>query len=225
MWAVRCRIVKAPFNVYTLQYIGMGPSFSSHYVNWSIWMATSRRWPTAECFDGNWWQSSYQMESRSIQDGYCLMASSMRHTVGSSAPTARVQTTLSWAVCSTCLRDGRPPRGTWTSLRSLETSWVSTKPSTKSCTWLGATPGVNVAWGMNRLRAAVREGLVGAGGWEVGHDPEMCTRKPLLSWAASNAAWPAGQGKDSSLCSVLVRPAVLHPALGSQHQKGQNLSE
>ena len=38
-----------------------------------------------------------------------------------------------------------PSRGTWTGLRggSVQTSWGSTRPSARSCTWVGAIPSTN----------------------------------------------------------------------------------
>jgi len=37
------------------------------------------------------------------------------------------------------------------------TSCGSTRPSARSCTWIGATPVINTGWGVKRLRAALKE--------------------------------------------------------------------
>jgi len=89
-------------------------------------------------------------------------------------------------------------RGTWTSSRSgpLWTSWGSTRPSARSCTWVRSTPSINTGWSMKGLRSALLRRT-----WEDWW-MQSCTwpgnvcsqpRKSIISWAASPAAWPPGR--------------------------------
>ena len=104
----------------------------------------------------------------------------------------------SWGVQLTQQKDGMPSRGTWTSARSgsVWTSWGSTRPSARSCVWVGAIPAINTGCGMKGLRAALprrawvywwMKNLTWA--TNVRSEP----RRPTISWAASREAWPAGR--------------------------------
>ena len=96
--------------------------------------------------------------------------------------------------------DGMPSREIWTRSRSgpMWTSWVSTRPSARSCTWLRETTGVNMGWGMKGLRAALPRGTWGywwMKSWTGVGKVCLQRRKPTVSPAASKEAWPAGQGR------------------------------
>lgn len=43
------------------------------------------------------------------------------------------------------------------SLESMPTSWISERPSAKSCTWVRATLSKDIGWAVNGLRAALRK--------------------------------------------------------------------
>ena len=128
--------------------------------------------------------------------------------------------TPSWVVRLTRLRDGMPSRGTWTSSRSepVWTSWGSTRPSARSCTWVGATPGINIGWGMNGLRAALPRRTWGCwwmNSWTWAGNMRSQLRKPTVSWAASKEAWPAGWGRWFCPSTPLWRDHTWSTASGS----------
>ena len=108
--------------------------------------------------------------------------------------------TLSWVVWSTCLRDGMPSRESWTSWRSgpMWISWGSTRPNAGSCTWAGATPAISKGWETKRLRAALLRKIWRywwTKSWIQATNVHLQPRRPTASWAASQAAWPAGRGR------------------------------
>ena len=94
-----------------------------------------------------------------------------------SVPLASLLMTPSCVVRSAHCREGMPSGGTLTGLRggAMQTSWSSTRPSARSCTWVRAIPSINIGWAALRRRT---EGLRGAGWREAQHDPAMCTHSP-----------------------------------------------
>ena len=77
-------------------------------------------------------------------------------------------------------------------------SWGSTRPSARSCTWVGATPTMNTGWGMRGLRAALLRRTWGywwIKSWTWATNTRLQPRRATVSWAASRVAWPAGQGR------------------------------
>ena len=133
-------------------------------------------------------------------DWCCLTSLSATWTLGLSAPSASLQMTPSRMVQSTHWREGMPSSGTWTGLRGgpIQNSWNSTRPSARSCTWVGAIPNSNTGCVEKGLRVALRRRTWGC--WwmrnliwpsSVGSQPS----RPTVSWAASKGEWPAGQGR------------------------------
>lgn len=60
------------------------------------------------------------------------------------------------------MQEGKDPsRGIWTGLRGgpVQTSSISTGPSTRSCTWVRAILTTNTGWMEKGLRAALRRAL------------------------------------------------------------------
>lgn len=87
-----------------------------------------------------------------------------------------------WIECSlsstelcdgTCWREGRTSRETWTCW-SMQTSWNSTRPSARSCTWVRAVPIPSTGWEENALGRRCG----GAGVRKAQHDLSMCTHSP-----------------------------------------------
>ena len=135
--------------------------------------------------------------------------------------------TPSWVVWLTHVRDGMPSRGIWTSWRSgpVWTSWGSTRPSARSCTWVGETPVINTVWGMKGLRAALQRRT-----WSywwmkcltcATYVPSQA-RRPTISWAASKEAQQQVEGEDSfpllhsgeTSCGVLVSSSGTQSSTG-----------
>ena len=117
-------------------------------------------------------------------------------------------------------KDEMLSKGTWTSLRSgpLWTSWVSTRPRTRSCTWVGAIPAITTGWGMERSRAALPRRTWGywwMKSWTQASNVRLQPRMPTISWAASRAAWPAGQGSGFCPCTLLWWDPTWSPASSS----------
>jgi len=144
----------------------------------------------------------------------------MTLTVGSTATSSSLKMTPSWVVWSAHLRDGMPSRRTWTSSGSglVQTSWGSTRHSAGSCTWVGASPGINTGWGMKGLRAALPRRTWGTGAWKAGHEPATCAHNPEGQPHLGLHQEKCGQqveGGDSVtlLCSDETSPGVLCPAL------------
>jgi len=130
---------------------------------------------------------------------FILPFMSVTWTVGLSAPSAGLTMTPSCVVQSTHWTEGMPSRGTWIVLRGgpVRTSWNSTRPSARSCTWVRAIPSTNTGWVKNRLRAAVRRTW---GCWLMRNSTwpgsvHLQPRRPTASWAAWKETWPAGQGR------------------------------
>ena len=124
-----------------------------------------------------------------------------------SAPLASLQMIPSWVVRSTHWKDMIPSRGTWTSSRSgpLWTTWGSTRPSARSCTWVGATPAVN--W-----EQSGREVLGGTGGWKAEH--ELTEGKPYHGLHPQQCGQQVeGENSAPLLCSGETPPGLLRTAL------------
>ena len=97
------------------------------------------------------------------------------------------------------------------------TSWVPTRPSARSCTWVGATPCINTSWGMKELRAALPRRTWGCWWMKSSTWPSNVRsqpRKATVSWATSKDTWPAGRGR--LFCSsALERPPQGSPVSSS----------
>ena len=94
-----------------------------------------------------------------------------------------------------------------------------TRPSARSCTWVGVIPNTTTGWAESGSRAALRRMTWGywwmrSSTWasNVRSQP----RKPAVSWAASGEAWPAGRGRGfCPFTRLWWDPTwILHPALG-----------
>jgi len=94
----------------------------------------------------------------------------------SNAPSASLHMTPNWVVQLTLQKGRMPSRGTWTSSRigPVWTSWGSTRPSARSCIWVGATPGISTGWAIKGLKAAL---LTRTWGYWWMKAP-MCARSP-----------------------------------------------
>jgi len=105
----------------------------------------------APCVDGDQWQV-VSLRGQYWDQG-SLTPSSMPSTVGSSTPSASLPATPSCVVLLTCLKDRMPCRETWTgsSYGPRRTSWGSTHPTARSCTWVMATPAISTSWGNEKL--------------------------------------------------------------------------
>ena len=81
---------------------------------------------------------------------------------------------------STRWREGMPSRGTWTGWRggTVRTAWSSTRPRSRSCTWVRAIPSTTPGWVENGWRAALRRRTWGVGGREAPHEPATCAGSP-----------------------------------------------
>lgn len=78
---------------------------------------------------------------------------------------------------------------------SLWTSWSSTRPTARFCTWLGTIPSTNT-WADNALRAEGRTWgcwLTRSSAWAI----SVCSqpRKPAVCLAASKGTCPGGRGR------------------------------
>lgn len=118
----------------------------------------------------------------------------------------------SWVVQLICLRGGMPSRRTWASLssESMGTSWISARPSTGSCNWVGATPCISADWGVKGWRANLPRRTWyywWIKSWSWGSNELLQPRRTTLSWTASKEVWPKWLRKVIlPLYSSLVRP-------------------
>lgn len=83
------------------------------------------------------------------QHYFCSTPSLKTPRAGLNASEGTLWMTLNWTVQLTHLRDGMPPKGTLTGLRT-GTKWISsnsTMASAKLCTCICATPSINTDWG------------------------------------------------------------------------------
>lgn len=61
---------------------------------------------------------------------------------------------------------------------AIWTSWSSTTPSARSCTWVGPVSNMDTGWVVSGLREALWRGLGDTGAWKTGPEPAMCTQSP-----------------------------------------------
>jgi len=139
----------------------------------------------------------------------------------SSSPSASLQMTPSWVVRFTYQKDEMPSRGTWTSSTSgpVWTSWGSTKPSARSCIWIGATPATNTGWGIQELRATLLRRTWGywwlkSLTWATNVRSQI--RRPTVSKAACPAECPAGRRRWFCPSTVLWWDPPVSPASSSE---------
>ena len=184
----------------------------------------------AQCPDGDQWQVVSLRGP--YWNPYCFTTSSRIQTEGLSAPSASLEMTPSWVVQSTCLRDGMPSRGTWTSSRngSVWTSWSSRRPSAESCTRVRAAPDINTGWQRMDWEQPWGEGLGGAGWWEAQHNLSVWACRPEDQQYPGLHQKQCGQqvrgGDSASLpCSGETSPEVLHPAVEPSVQEVMDLLE
>jgi len=147
----------------------------------------------ALCLSRDQWQVAF-LRGR-YWDHRCLTSLSATWTVGLSTPSASLLMTPNCAVWLTHRREGMPSRGTLAVLRArpMQTSWISTRSSARSCTSVTATPNPKAGQRMDWEQPWGDE-FGGAGWWEAQKWPEsvhLQPRKPTVFWAASKEAWPA----------------------------------
>ena len=98
------------------------------------------------------------------------------------------------------------------------TSWSSTRPSARFRTWVRLIPSTNTGCAESGLRAALRRRTLGY--WltrsSLWHS-NVCSqsRRPAVPWAASKAAWPAGQVRCVCPFTLLWSPASSSGALST----------
>lgn len=86
------------------------------------------------------------------------------------------------------------------------TSWGSTNPNAKYCTWIKETSTTNTSWEMKKLSASLLKKTWECWWmwfWTTASNVTSQPKKPAVSWAGSKEAWPAGWGEESS-------PSALH---------------
>lgn len=113
---------------------------------------------------------------------------------------------------------------------SIWTSWGTTRPSTRFCTWVRAILNINTDSRWTHLEPC--EGGLEHGGWQNGHDPTRCTHSPESKLGPDTSKWvrPACRGRWLSTSPLLWwHPTwVLCPAQvpgegpGEDHKDGQN---
>jgi len=129
----------------------------------------------------------------------CSISLSATWTVGLNAPSASLPTTPSCVAWLINWREGMPFRGTLTGWRGgpAWTAWSSTRPSARSCTWVGVIPNTSTGWVESGSRTALRRTW---GYWWMrsstwASNVRLQPRRPTVCWAAPREAGPAGQGR------------------------------
>lgn len=105
-------------------------------------------------------------------------------------------------------REVVPFRGTLTGWRdaSVETSWSSTKPTVRSCTWVRAIQSTYTGQMENEMRAPVKRRTWGCWWMKSSTWPKSVQSQPRKStscWAASEEVWATHQGRGSCPSSLL----------------------
>ena len=78
------------------------------------------------------------------------------------------------------------------------TSWGSTNPTVRSCTWVTATLSVSIRSGMQRWSTALLRRTWGyrwMASWTWARSMPSQPRKPTVSQTVFRDVWPAGQGR------------------------------
>ena len=125
-------------------------------------------------------------------DQYCLTSLSATWTMQLSAPSESLPKTPSCVVQSTTLEGRDAIQRDLDRLRGgpVQTWWSSTRPSARSCTWVGAIPSPNRGWIENGLRAALRRRTWGCWLARSSMWPSNVhwqPRRPTVSWASLKA--------------------------------------
>ena len=110
---------------------------------------------------------------------------------------------------------------TWTSWRGgpVWNSRSSTRSSTRSCTWVRATPAINTVWGIKEWKAALPRRTWGhrwMKSWIWATDVYLQPRRPTISWAASREARPAGWGREFCPSALLWWDLTWSPVSSSE---------
>ena len=123
-----------------------------------------------------------------------------------SASSANLPVTSSCLVWSPCSREGTQSRETLTGLRGgpEQTSWSSTRPSARSCTWVRAIPSTNTGWVGNGLKAALSRRTLGCWLIRVSTWPgNMCLSlqdQPKQVYDSMNKPWIKSGKMRPTLC-------------------------
>ena len=163
--------------------------------------------------------------------GPVLFNISINHILwmGSSAASASFQMAPSCEVWLTRWWKGMLSRGTWTGLRGgpVQTPWSSTRPSARSCTWVGAIQSTSTGWEETGLRTAPRRRTSEC--WltrslTLPGSVRLQLRRPTICWVASKEMWPAGWGRGFFPSVPLwwdQRPKILEPCVHTREPSAQ----
>ena len=75
----------------------------------------------------------------------------------------------------------------------MPTSWSSTRPSVRSCTWARTISSSNTGWAEKGLIAALKRRIWECSTWTS--NVHLQPRWPTISWVASRKVWPAHRGR------------------------------
>ena len=164
-----------------------------------------------------------EISNKGCPSGICvrtgtLLSSFINDTgSGTECTSASSQMTPSWVVQSVCSRPEMPSRWTWTGSRSGTTQEVQKGQVQGPAPGSGRSPLLVQNGGWMDGDQPCEEGLGNTDRWKIRYDGNVCLQpgKPVVSWAASPAAWAQGEGGDSAPLprSAETPPGVLRPAL------------